>query len=175
MNSTDSERIISSKLALFSSDQSGVFNYEHRWFTGSQNWRFSYSLNHGWETELNSQHNDSVERSFARFVLEIDILRNIFGFEAAQNIETLLQIAENIQNTIFQITDSNIHGVLTHICSTITYLRVQIAHKDKKIVTLETHINPERLTESVIPKIARCYRTFPLTNPPINHPRTCLM
>ena len=41
---------------------------------------------------------------------------------------------------MFHNIDSIIQGILTHYCSTIFNLRVQIAHQDEKIVTLENEI-----------------------------------
>ena len=49
-------------------------------------------------------------------------------------------MAENIENTLPQITEPNIQGVLTHLCSTNNKLRVQIPHRDDKIVILENEI-----------------------------------
>ena len=58
-------------------------------------------------------------------------------------------MAENIENTLSQIADSNIPGVSAHLCSTINNLRVQIPHQDEKIVNLENEITElkSRLSE----------------------------
>ena len=40
-----------------------------------------------------------VERSLASLLLETELLRNTDGFEKSKDIETPLQMAENIENT----------------------------------------------------------------------------
>ena len=86
------------------------------------------------EQSKKNQMNDTVEWLVAHLLLEIELLRNTVDFEISKNMKALPQMAEKIENTIFQNADPNNQGVSTHLCSYITNLRVKLRIERRKVL-----------------------------------------
>ena len=92
---------------------------------------------------------ESVERSFARLLLENRISRNTVGFEKSETLKYYYRRPKSLKIPYLKLlTDPNIQGVLTNFRSTLTHLMLQIAHQDEKKITLENKFTDSKFRMS---------------------------